>query len=132
MVVGPDEESEALTRLISDSLALEWMVARKHRAGDRQVEISVPHIAKLNQRPVIVVDDVISSGTTVAALAQSLCAAGAATVNVYATHALFDRKAAELMRTSGVNQVLSCDGIPHPSNAMPIAGVIIDGFRDWN
>jgi ribose-phosphate pyrophosphokinase len=69
-------------------------------------------------------DDVASSGHTLAGAARLLLAAGAARVDVAVTHALFAGDALDVIRASGVQDVWSTDCIPHASNAISMANPI--------
>ena len=56
--------------------------------------------------------------------ARLLRAAGAASVDVAVTHALFAGDALDLLRAAGVGEVWSSDCIPHPSNAVSVAPLL--------
>jgi ribose-phosphate pyrophosphokinase len=131
LVLGPDSESEPLARAVAAPLNLPHAVAAKDRKGDRDVRIALPDGVDVNRRSVVIVDDVISSGTTILTLAKALRELNAKTVDVYTTHALFDERTAQAIAGAGVRKVVSCDGIPHPSNGMSIAAVIADGLASW-
>jgi ribose-phosphate pyrophosphokinase len=75
-------------------------------------------------RAVVILDDMASTGHTIAAAARLLRQAGAATVDAAVTHALFTPKAMALMHDSGVGEVWSTDCITHPSNAVPMAPLL--------
>jgi len=78
-----------------------------------------------------IVDDVISTGVTVAALASAVHAAGISGIDVYTTHALFDASAELAMKNAGVEKVYSCDGVLHNSNAISLSPIIVDGLKQW-
>ena len=69
--------------------------ARAHGGAERSaaaiasVEISFAEPALLAGRPVLLVDDIVSSGGTLIACAKALMAAGATTIDAVITHALF-------------------------------------------
>lgn len=124
VVVGPDEESETLVRAVVDVVGTSWITARKKRSGDREVGIELPPGLEIAGHPVVIVDDIISSGTTIATLARALKAVGAGTITVYAVHALFDQRAAFVMRRAGVSQIRSISTVPHTTNAIPATDLI--------
>jgi len=64
---------------------------------------------------------VASTGHTVAQAARQLLAAGAATVDVAVTHALFAGDAVRRLLDAGVGEIWSTDCIAHPSNAVAMA-----------
>ena len=88
IVVGPDAESGPWVSDLAGRLGLAHMVARKIRRGDRSVEIGFPDPASIAGRPVLLVDDIVSSGGTLIACARALTAAAAATIDAVITHAL--------------------------------------------
>lgn len=128
VIVGPDEESEPLIRDVADELGASWFVARKVRHGDNEVTITVPDEIDVEGQPVAIVDDIVSSGGTVIALAKALKKAGAAQITLYAVHALFDQRAAVLMARAGVSQVRSLSTVPHVTNAVPVDELICAGL----
>jgi len=77
----------------------------------------------------VLVDDVASSGVTLARAAERLRAAGAASVDVAVTHALFADGALERIRAAGVGEVWSTDCIAHPSNAVSVAPMLAAALR---
>lgn len=131
LVIGPDEESAPLTRAVGEPLKLPWATCVKVRKGDRDVRIAPPPDVDFNGRGVIIVDDVISSGTTIASLAKMARDAGAESVDVYATHALFDDDVHDMLIRTGVRRIISCDGIPHRTNDMPVVDLIMTGLNVW-
>ncbi|MNN79753.1 Ribose-phosphate pyrophosphokinase 2 [compost metagenome] len=72
----------------------------------------------------VLLDDVASSGRTLARAAELLLAAGAASVDAAVTHALFAADALEIIRAVGVREVWSSDCIGHPSNAVSVAPLL--------
>lgn len=129
VVVGPDEESEPLVRAVAAPLGLSVAVGRKVRRGDRDVSVELPAEVDLSGRPVVIVDDVISSGCTMVSCVEAVRARGGAVVRLYGVHALHDADAAARFAALGVT-VRSCDGVPHPTNALPLAALIAAGLGD--
>lgn len=120
LLVGPDEESAQWVALAASRHGFDYAVCRKVRHGDRAVEVVLPEIA-VQGRTVVLLDDVASTGHTVAQATRLLLAAGAASVDVAVTHALFAGDALQVMHEAGVQEVWSTDCIPHPSNAVSMA-----------
>ncbi len=120
LLVGPDEESAQWVAQAAARHGFDYTVCRKIRHGDRQVEIELPAY-DVRGRGVVLLDDVASSGHTLAQAARGLLAAGAASVDVAVTHALFAGDAGQLLWDAGVRHVWSTDCIAHPSNAVSMA-----------
>lgn len=123
LLIGPDAESAQWVESAAQSQGLDCAVCSKVRHGDTRVEIALPDI-DVREREVVLLDDVASSGRTVAAAARLLLAAGARSVDVAVTHALFAGDALQVMTAAGVGEVWSTDCIAHPSNAVPMAPLL--------
>ncbi len=123
LLVGPDEESAQWVAKAAARQGFDYAVCRKVRYGDKEVSIELP-AATVAGRAVVLLDDVASSGHTLAQAARLLITAGAATVDVAVTHALFAEGAVPLIKAAGVSEIWSTDCIPHPSNAVQMAALI--------
>ncbi len=123
LLVGPDQESEQWVRAVAQHAALDYVVAQKSRYGDRSVEIRLPahDYAGLDA---VIIDDVASTGYTLAKAARALKAAGAQRIDVMVTHAVFADDALDTLKAAGVNEVWSSDSIPHPSNALTLSSLL--------
>lgn len=123
LLIGPDGESAQWVAQAAARHGLDHAVCQKVRHGDKAVDIVLPPV-NVQGRAVVLLDDVASSGHTVARAAQLLRAAGAASVDVAVTHALFAGDALQVMRDAGVTEVWSTDCIAHPSNVVRMAPAI--------
>jgi ribose-phosphate pyrophosphokinase len=100
----------------------------KTRRGDRDVEVTLPAVSYTG-RQVVIVDDVASTGHTLAAVARQVLARGARRVDVAVTHALLVDDADAVLRAAGVSEFLSTDTVPHPSNRIGTADLIASALR---
>ena len=121
--MGPDQESRQWVKKIAEATGLDYAVAHKQRFGDRTVQIKLPEIS-VADRTVILVDDVVSSGQTLAVIARLLKEAGSIHVECLVTHALFMNNAEHLLNESGIKQIISSDSIPHSSNGVYLAPLL--------
>jgi ribose-phosphate pyrophosphokinase len=128
LLLGPDMESEQWVKQVANVGGFTWAVANKLRFGDRNVQIKLPNV-DFHNRIVVLVDDVISSGHTVAETTKLVIAAGAEKVCCLITHALFADGALELVHAAGVDTIWSSDSIPHESNVIPLADLLADGLH---
>lgn len=128
LLLGPDEESKQWVAQAAMRHGFDHAVCHKIRHGDRAVEIALPDIPVAG-RQVVLLDDVVSTGHTLAQAARQLLAAGAASVDVAVTHALFVGDAWPMVLNAGVREVWSTDCVKHASNAIsmssPIAQALI-------
>jgi ribose-phosphate pyrophosphokinase len=83
------------------------------------------------RKRVIIVDDMISSGNTIAVAAELLRKNGAEEIYVFATHAVFSEKAPEILQDADVNAVYVTDTVFIPEEKkfpklkiLSVAGVI--------
>jgi ribose-phosphate pyrophosphokinase len=120
LLVGPDRESEQWVGTVAGAAGLPYVVADKTRRGDRDVNIHLPDRDYAGLETVLV-DDLASTGRTLAGAARALREAGAARVDVLVSHALFVGDALEILLQSGVSEVWSSDSVSHPSNAFSLA-----------
>jgi ribose-phosphate pyrophosphokinase len=123
LLLGPDEEAAQWVAQAAARHGNPSAVCRKVRHGDKSVDIALPHADWTGQR-VVILDDVASTGHTVAQATRLLRAAGALSVDVAVTHALFAGDAIDVMRQAGVGEVWSTDCIAHPSNVASMAPVL--------
>ncbi|MBF7730084.1 ribose-phosphate diphosphokinase [Pseudomonas sp. N040] len=128
LLIGPDAESAQWIEAAARDQGFAHGVCSKLRSGDRQVSIELPAL-DFRKRQVVVLDDIASSGRSLAAAAEKLLAAGAASVDVAVTHALFAGDALEVLRAAGVGEVWSSDCIAHPSNAIGMAPLLAEALR---
>ena len=129
LLLGPDAESAQWVRAAAQPQGLDHGVCHKARHGDHEVEVTLPPLA-LRGRTVVLVDDVASTGRTLVAAARAALAAGAASVDVAVTHALFVDDALAQVHAAGVRRVWSSDSVPHASNAIPVAPLLAAALRE--
>lgn len=120
VVIGPDAESEPWVNELAGRLRLRHTVARKSRHGDRAVDVDFADGTLLSGRPALMVDDIVSSGTTLMAAARALRAMGATAVDAVVTHALFRAAMVAAFTDAGIRSIRSTDSVPHPTNAIAL------------
>lgn len=123
VLVGPDSESAPWIAAAADVLGCQHGVCSKVRHGDHDVQIELPELAVRGRR-VVLLDDIASSGRTLAVAAQGLLEREAASVDVAVTHALLAHDALDVIRRAGVRHFWSSDSVEHPSNVVRLAPLI--------
>lgn len=127
-LLGPDEESLQWVKQVAQISSSSYSVAAKTRLTDTHVEIKLPENDYQNQR-VILIDDVISTGNTVAQTAKKLYEAGASQVDVLVTHALFTKEAINTLNEAKIKNIWSSDSITHDSNHISLSNLIAESIK---
>lgn len=130
LLIGPDAESEQWVAAIASLEALDYIVGTKERRGDRDVYITLP-AAEFGNRNIVLVDDVASSGQTLLEAAKQIMPEHPASVSVLVTHALFVGDAMTRLKEAGVDNIWSCDSIPHPTNVVSLAGILSESLQGF-
>ena len=128
LLLGPDEESQQWVEQIAKLSGLDWGVANKVRLNDRQVQTHLPAL-NFNGRTITIIDDMASTGHTLANTTKLLKQAGAKTINCLVTHPLFMDDAEQTLTNAGIHHIWSCDSISHKSNIIPLAEMIAAAIR---
>lgn len=130
LLVGPDSESAQWVTAIASAAGAPCTVLTKTRRGDRDVSVSLPDAAQWQGRNPVLIDDIISTGHTLIQAAQSLRTAGLAPPICIGVHALFAEGAYAQLLASGVAQVVTCDTIPHVSNAISVLDPLVAALHE--
>lgn len=128
LLLGPDAESAPWVAGIAELAGLEHGVASKRRKGDREVEVRLPDMP-LEGREVVLVDDIASTGRTLAAATREALQSGASRVDVLVTHALFAGDALDVLQRAGVGSVISTDSVSHTSNRVALAPLLAEALH---
>ncbi len=128
LLMAPDEEAGQWVRVAAQASALDHTVCHKQRHGDHDVDVSLPDVPVAG-RHVVLLDDVASTGRTLCAAARGALAAGAVSVDVIVTHALFVGDAQMQVQAAGVRHVWSSDCVPHASNVVSVVPLLAEGLR---
>ncbi len=123
LLIGPDSESAQWVQAIAERISAPWRVMEKTRRGDFDVSVDLPDLTGHALCTPVLIDDIASSGRTLIAAAELLAKRGMARPVCAVVHALFAGDAfARLQAVSA--RVVSCDSVPHPSNAIPLAPLV--------
>jgi ribose-phosphate pyrophosphokinase len=122
VILAPDVEAQPLVQALAERVGARYGSAMKRRHGDRDVELVLSGAAGVEGKNVVIVDDMVSTGRTLVAAAQAALQHGATSVEALVAHAFFDAEAEQAMADGGIRRIRSCDGVPHRTNAMSLAG----------
>lgn len=130
LLIGPDEESGPWVEAVAARAAAPWVVGRKTRTGDRRVAVELPdNIARYTDVMPVLIDDVISTGRTLAMTARALVAAGLPAPVVAAVHGLFTPDALPAMREAGITKIATCNSMLHETATIDVAPLLADAIR---
>jgi ribose-phosphate pyrophosphokinase len=129
VLVGPDRESTQWAEKVAQRLRVPWTILEKTRTGDREVSVSLPDPAMLRGRTPVIVDDIASSGRTLAEAANGLRGLGATSITCVIVHALFASEAEAVVRAAGVSRLVSTNTVPHGTNEIDVVPLMIEPVR---
>lgn len=121
VLLGPDSESQQWVADVARQSGRPYEILRKQRRGDRAVEITVPQSVDLRRCRPVILDDIASSGRTMAQTVERVVAAGGKAPVCILIHAVFAGDACEDIRAAGAARIVTTDTIPHPTNAISVA-----------
>lgn len=124
VIIGPDMESEQWVTEVAKGVQAPFMILEKKRKGDHEVEISMPNMDKYRTRIPILIDDIISTAKTMIEAVKHLKNLKMKPPICIAVHAVFSEEAYSDLLNTGVETVVSCNTIKHPSNRIDVADLI--------
>lgn len=130
VVVGPDVESGPWVRRIAEPLGLDHATLRKHRRGDTEVELLPPTDFNPAGRPILLVDDICSTGNTLRKATRMLKSLEAGEVTIFITHALGGAKVMDELLHAGASRIISTDSSADPTNGIHLADLLARSLRD--
>jgi len=128
LIIGPDEESQQWVTKVADIANAPYAIIKKTRYGDRKVSISVPKIKDTSKTPVLV-DDIISTGTSMLSAIQEFIARGFKNPVCIGVHALLDNEIYDNLLFAGAQKVITCNTIRHTSNEIDITDIIVEEVK---
>jgi ribose-phosphate pyrophosphokinase len=128
-VLSPDRKREAEARLVAEVLGGEHSYLEKTRdrvTGEVRTEV---RRLPVGGRDVVVVDDIISTGGTIAKAASIVKAQGARRVVAACTHPILAGGALERMYSAGVEEVVGTDAVESEVSKVTVAPALAQGVR---
>jgi ribose-phosphate pyrophosphokinase len=134
LVIGPDAESEQWVSAVANEAGAPFTVLQKVRHGDRDVEITLRDLTQLGERTPVLVDDIISSGRTMAEAVRLVAGRTTERPVCIAVHGLFADNSDRMLAAAGA-RVVTSNSVAHVSNAIDVAPLLASGVselaQDW-
>jgi ribose-phosphate pyrophosphokinase len=127
LLLGPDSESEQWVASIAEKTGFDYDVARKRRLGDKEIELTLPE-RDYRDHPVVIVDDMASTGRTLASTSRLLQTQGARGIYAVVTHAIFCGDAETQILQAGVKSIWSTDSIDHPTSCIRLGTLLAEAL----
>lgn len=131
VLVGPDSESEQWVAVVAKNAGAPYLVLEKTRRGDRDVEVSIPQVDAYRKHTPVLVDDIISTARTMIETVGHLKNAGMRSPVCIGVHAVFADQAYEDLLASGAASIVTCNTIPHKSNAIDLSDLYLDFIQNF-
>lgn len=128
LVLAPDAGARDRAEQAADLMGVEMDHLEKNRIDAHTVHIAPKNI-DASGRVVAIVDDLISTGGTMARATSTLLAQGAKEVHCAATHGLFVDNAVKRLMDSGVKSILVVDTVPGKRSDVSAAPAIVRGIE---
>ena len=130
LIVGPDSESEQWVADVARQIDADHVVLEKIRHGDREVEVSVPNVERWSDHTPVILDDIISTARTMIETVGHIRGSGLAAPTCIGVHAIFAGDSYEELRQAGAGEIVTCNTVPHSSNAIDVTSPIVEAVRD--
>lgn len=131
VLIGPDGESEQWVSAVAALRGLPWRVFTKKRHGDRDVSLQLPDLEGMRGHTPVLVDDIISSGTTMAEATRHLTGAGFRSPLAVGVHGLFGEHARETLESAGLARIVCTNSVDVPEaeiDLTPLLAEAVNGF----
>lgn len=127
LIIGPDEEAEQWAKIAAETLGVDYDVLEKKRISAEEVVIEARTV-NVRGRDVIIVDDIISTGGTMAEAVKALKSLGARSIIATCTHALLVGEALYRILRAGAVDIVASDTIPSPVSYVSVAPIIANAL----
>ena len=129
LLIGPDEESGQWVEAIAKLQDLPFTVLTKQRHDDFHVDVSLPDAGRWAGHTPVLVDDIISSAHTMIAAIGSLATCGFTAPVCIGVHGLFGGTALAELEQAGAARIVTCNCVPHPSNAIDVMPAVAEALK---
>jgi len=123
LIVGPDWESHKWARKVAEKIKCGYVILQKKRFSGRKVKVTLNKKVNVDNKNIVFVDDIISTGNTILESVKNLRKLGAKKFNCIAVHGIFVERALEKLRKANV-KVVTTNTIPNKVSKIDVSGLI--------
>ena len=128
MILAPDKGALERAKQASEIIGCDFDYMEKTRIDGTTIEIKPKELDSQNKN-VAIIDDIISTGGTMAKSIQQLKKHGAKNVYVACTHGLFAGNAIKKLSSAGCKEIIATDTIQSKFSKVKIAPCILPFFK---
>jgi ribose-phosphate pyrophosphokinase len=123
LIIGPDWESYQWAEVIAAHVGCDVTVLKKTRISSTKVKVKMNKSINLKGKDVVIVDDIISTGHTIAEAAKKAKKLGARSITAIVVHGLFV-SGLDLLKDAGVSDIVTTNSITHKTNKIDITSLL--------
>ncbi len=134
VIIAPDAGRVKLVQKFAQKVAAPYALMEKERPAHQVAEIGYV-IGDVKGKTAVIVDDIIGTGSTLSAAAQTVLDEGAEKVFAVATHGLFSGNSFEVLEASPLSGIVVTDTVPLRESApdsitvLTTADILTDSVR---
>ena len=131
LVISPDEEELAIRRVkhAAEVLDADWDSLEKKRDRYTGEIITYAKDLDVKGRDAVIIDDIISTGKTIANAAKILRDQGAKRIFVGVSHALLLGDSVKIIRDSGVKEIAGTDSVMNDYAKVSVAPILVNALK---
>ena len=131
VVIAPDQGALGIAQVAASRLGVEYDYLQKTRFSGTQVSIS-PKEIDVAGRDVVIMDDMISTGGTMAEAISVLKAQGALRIYLAAVHPVLTGNALIKLYRAGVETIITTDALERAVSKVSVAPLLADAlYQHW-
>ena len=125
LIIGPDWESYQWAESVAKEVGCEASVLEKTRFSSRHVSSKMIKPVAIAGKDVVIIDDIISTGHTIAEAAKKARKMGAKSITAIGVHGLLVEGAMGKIKKAGVDRVVTSNCIEHATNGIDVTPVLL-------
>ena len=130
LIISPDEGAMERAKTLADFMEAEYVIFSKFRDKHTgEIEIKMTEINVTN-RDVFIVDDIISTGSTMVRAVEIAKSQGASRIYTACTHAILVGDSRFRILNAGANEIIGTDTVPSDVSFVSVAPIIAEALKE--